>query len=110
MGDCRFETADCRLKTIPGAALGGFSRRDHDGGKLIGFVEERVHFGFWQEGSFDDQLQPVAAFICFFDDNLQFRYEFRLRSTSTGRSIVGSHGCRTSKKLCPNCLPNSVRR
>jgi hypothetical protein len=93
--------ADCRLPIAELSASGGFARGGHDGGQVVGFLQQRGEFALGNYSGFGKQLKPQRRFVRFFLNCSDFSDEFRFASSPTSRAVVRCHrGAAPNDLLC----------
>ena len=80
--------ADCRLPIKKSFSGSGFARCGHDGGEVVGFLQQRRQLARGHRRGFDEQFEPQRGFVRLFLDGSDFGNEFGLAAgAALGRFI-----------------------
>lgn len=65
----------------------------------MSLIEQRKNLVFFYQLLIDNELQPELRFICFFDDDTDFRYEGRLCLCHKSRTVIRGNRCPAPDQL-----------
>jgi hypothetical protein len=83
--------ADCRLPIVALSARCSFSRSRHDGGQVVGFLQERGQFAFGNNSCLGKQLKPQRGFARFFFNGSHLGGKFCFASSATPGAVIRRH-------------------
>lgn len=94
--------ADCRLPIGKLPARCGFARRSHDGGEVIGFLQQCRQFGRGKNSRLAQQFEPEGRFISFLFDGANLGNEFRFASGAASCPVIRGHRSAAANDLLRN--------
>jgi hypothetical protein len=87
----RLPIANCQLPIWELPAGRSFSRRGHNCGEVVGFLQQCGQLSSRHNSRFCKQLKPQSRFIRFFFDSSDFGDEFSFATSATTRPLICGH-------------------
>ena len=80
--------ADCRLPIKKSFSGSGFARCGHDGGEVVGFLQQRRQLARGHRRGFDEQFEPQRGFVSFLFHRSDFGDEFGLAARAATGAVI----------------------
>ena len=100
--------ADCRLPIKKSFSGRGFARGGHDGGDLIGFLQQGGQLARGHRAGLNEQFNPQRSFIRFFFYGSDLGDEFRLAAGAATGTVICRHRSAAANDLLGDDAPGLV--
>lgn len=97
--------ADCRLPIKESITGCSFARCDHNGGKVVGFLQERRQLADGHQPGFNQQFEPQCGFVSLLFHRTDFGDEFSLAAGAATGAIICRYQGPTANNLFGDDTP-----